>query len=222
MSQATAPVMAEPLEVIVIEDHLAVRKGLELLLRAEGMRVAGVAASVPEARQLLERRRHDVVLVDVRLADGDGLALVREHLERAPGSAIVIHTGETDPDRLDAAARCGARGFVLKSAPPSELLDAVRQVAAGGDYVDPTLAHVLRSRSHAHALSSLSRREREVLYLLAGGLNGEEIAERLVISSETVRTHVRNAMIKLGARTRVHAVALAVADRAPRAYRVGA
>jgi DNA-binding NarL/FixJ family response regulator len=103
---------------------------------------------------------------------------------------------------------------VLKSAPPAELLAALRRVAGGGDYVDPGLAEILRSCARPSRLSQLSPREREILALLAQGLNGEQVAERLVISSETVRTHVRNSMAKLGARTRIHAVALALAERA--------
>ena len=203
-----------PLEVLVIEDHLAVRRGLELLLQSAAMRVAGVAATAAEARGLLARRRHDAVLVDVRLPDGDGTSLVREHLERNPDAAVVILTGESDLERLEAAARCGARGLVLKSAPPAELLGALRRVAAGGRYVDPTLAQLLKAPARPDPLSTLSPREREILELLAGGLNGEEVAQRLVISAETVRTHVRNAMNKLRARTRAHAVALVAGQRA--------
>jgi DNA-binding NarL/FixJ family response regulator len=198
------------LEVFVVEDHLAVRKGIELLLRGEGMRVAGVASDVAEARQLLARRRHDVALIDLNLNGGSGLELVRQMLERDPAAAVVLYTGYSDPEQLREAMLAGARGFVLKSSPPTALLGALRRVAAGGSYVDPDLAALI---SHGHStarLAKLSPREREILELLAEGLTGEEVASRLHLSPETVRTHVRNATGKLGAKTRVQAVALVV------------
>ena len=88
----------EQLEVIVVEDHLSMRKGIELLLRAEGLRVVGVASQVGEARALLHRRRHDVALIDIRLGDESSVGLVEELLRRDPDAAIVLYTGYTDPD----------------------------------------------------------------------------------------------------------------------------
>jgi DNA-binding NarL/FixJ family response regulator len=102
---------------------------------------------------------------------------------------------------------------VLKSSPPARLIEALRSVAAGGSYVDPQLAGLLAENTDLTRLSSLSPRELEILELLADGLNGQMIAERLFLSPETVRTHVRNATAKLGARTRVQAVALVVRGR---------
>lgn len=209
--------MSPELEVLVVEDHLALRKGLELLLRREGMRIAGVAARVGEAQGLLERRRHDVVLLDLKLADGSALPLLHEHLSRNPAAAVVIHTGESDPQSLDLAAHCGARGFVLKTAPASELVAALHAVADGGTYIDPALARLIASRRSSNSSAALSGREREVLEKLASGLTGEEVAACLVLSPETVRTHIRNAMAKLGAHTRVHAVAMVVSERSPSA-----
>jgi DNA-binding NarL/FixJ family response regulator len=202
------------LEVLVIEDHLSVRKGIELLLRSEGMRVAGVAGDVSNARRLLRDRRHDVSLLDLGLDGGSGIDVARDHLAVHPEAAIVLYTGGTDPDLLQEAVDAGARGFVLKSASPHELLAALRKVAAGGTYVDLAIAELLAPRQSAIPLDKLSPREREVLDLLADGLTGEEIASRLFLSAETVRTHVRNAMRKLDAKTRVHAVALALRGRA--------
>jgi DNA-binding NarL/FixJ family response regulator len=201
-------------EVIVVEDHLAMRKGLELLLRGEGLRVAGLASHVDEARALLGRRRYDVALIDVRLGDESGLVLVEELLRRDPDAAIVLYTGYTDPESgLADAARAGARGFVLKASPASRLIDALRSVATGGHYVDPDLAAVLSGNAEPSQLKELSPRESEVLDLLAEGMTGHAIAERLFLSPETVRTHIRNATTKLGAKTRVQAVAMVVSAR---------
>ena len=207
----------EEIEVIVVDDHLAMRKGVELLLRQEGMRVAGVAGTLAEARGLLERRRHDVALIDVHLGADNAVVLVEELLRRDPDAAIVLYTGYTARNEgLEDAVRVGARGFVLKSSPPPRLIDALRLVAAGGTYVDPDLATALAADADASRLDALSPREREILELLAEGLNGHAIAKRLFLSPETVRTHVRNATTKLGAKTRVQAVALVVADASGR------
>lgn len=205
---------ARAIEVFVVEDHLAVRRGLEMLLRSEGLRVAGVAADVEEANGLLRRRRFDVALVDLNLPGGSGVEVVRELLERDPGGAVVLHTGETDPDQLREASLAGARGFILKTSPPNELVRALHCVADDGTYVDPHLARALAGGQPLDRLDALTPREREILDLLAEGLTGEQVADRLCVSSETVRTHVRNAMAKLGARTRVQAVALVVRARA--------
>ena len=202
------------LEVVIVEDHLSMRKGIELLLEAEGIHVAGVASQVDEARRLLAGLRHDVALIDVHLGAESAVGLVEERLIADPGAAIVLYTGYTSPEAgLDEAVRVGARGFVLKSSPAPRLVSALRAVAAGGAYVDPDLAPLLSKDAELSRLSSLSPREREILGLLAEGLTGHAIAERLFLSPETVRTHVRNATIKLGARTRVQAVALVVRGR---------
>lgn len=204
----------EQLEVIVVDDHLAMRRGIELLLREAGFRIAGVAGTLDEARSVLSRRRFDVVLLDVQLGEHSSVGLVEELLREDPTAPIVLYTGYTSSDSaLHEAVRAGARGFVLKSSPAQRLTGALRAVAAGGTYVDPELATQLAAGSDLHRLGSLSARELEVLELLADGLNGQMIAERLFLSPETVRTHVRNATSKLGAHTRVQAVALVVRGR---------
>jgi DNA-binding NarL/FixJ family response regulator len=214
MSERPSLREAEQLEVIVVEDHLAMRRGIELLLRSEGMRVAGVASQVGEARALLARRRHDVALIDVRLGQESAVGLVEELLRRDPDAAIVLYTGYIDPDSgLAEAVHAGARGFVLKSSPAPRLIDALRRVAAGGHYVDPDLAAPLSAGGELSRLTTLSPREDEILDLLAEGLTGEAIAKRLSLSPETVRTHIRNGTTKLGARTRVQAVAMMLRSR---------
>jgi DNA-binding NarL/FixJ family response regulator len=207
-------VPAEKLEVIVVDDHLAMRRGIELLLRDAGFRIAGVAGGLDEARAVLSRRRFDVVLLDVQLGEESSLGLVEELLRNDPSAPIVLYTGFTGSDSaLHEAVRAGARGFVLKSSAAQKLTDALRAVAAGGTFVDPELAGQLAEGGELQRLGTLSARELEVLGLLADGLNGQRIAEQLFLSPETVRTHVRNATSKLGARTRVQAVAMVVRGR---------
>jgi DNA-binding NarL/FixJ family response regulator len=204
----------QELEVIVVDDHLAMRRGIELLLREAGFRIAGVAGALEEARTVLARRRFDVALLDVQLGQESSVALVEDLLRADPAAPIVLYTGYTRSDSLlHEAVRAGARGFVLKTSPAPRLTDALRAVAAGGTYVDPELAGHLAEDGELQRLASLSARELEVLELLADGLNGQTIADRLFLSPETVRTHVRNATAKLGARTRVQAVAMVVRRR---------
>ena len=189
------------------------RRGVELLLRDAGLRVVGVAGTVTEARGVLERRRYDVVLLDVQLGAESSLELVEELLRGNPQAPIVLYTGLTGRDAtLGQAARAGARGFVLKSSPPAELIGALRAVATGGTHVDPALAGVLSAGGEPRQFAALSPRERQILSLLADGLTGQTIAEQLFLSPETVRTHVRSAMSKLGAATRAQLVAIVLAD----------
>jgi len=205
--------LTDRLSVIVIDDHIALRAGMELVLRREGMAVVGVAGDADAARVLLSTCPHDVALIDVRLGSSSSLDLVSELLRSNPHAAIVLHTGYTDPDSgLADAARMGARGFVLKSSPVSRMLDALRFVAAGGHYVDPDLAALLAVDTEPSRLATLTAREHEALGLLGDGLDGSEIASRLALPPATARMHVRSATSKLGAPTRVQAVATLVAE----------
>ena len=196
--------------VVIVEDHLALRKGLELLLRGTEFSVIGTADDAEEGQRLIERRRPDVAIVDIGLPGRSGLDLTRRILSSVPELGVLLYTGIGDKDTLVRALDSGARGFALKAGSPEELLAAIRAVARGASYVDERLRPLLLARFTTERIGVLSPREREVLDLLAKGLNGEEVAERLVLSPETVRTHVRNAMEKLEANTRVHAVAIAL------------
>jgi DNA-binding NarL/FixJ family response regulator len=203
----------DALEVVLVDDHLALRKGIELILRAEGIRVTGSTATVEGGRDMVLARMPDVAVVDVGLDGGSGIDLARQVLARRPDTGILLYTGGMlDQTTLREALGCGARGVALKAGAPAELIEAIRTVAGGGQYVDPRLAALLDTRERG-ALCLLTRREREILDFLAGGLSGEEVAVRLVLSPQTVQTHVRNLMRKLGARTRVHALALALRHR---------
>lgn len=201
------------LQVVVVEDHLALRKGVELLLRREGLRVTGVADSADEAKRMIVARRPDVAVVDLGLGQGDGMEVAREVVAQWPDAAMLLYTGGSVSDTVVRdALDSGARGIALKSGTPRELIQAIRAVAAGKEYVDPRLANLLPEAAES-SVSRLSPRESEVLDLMADGLKTEEIAQRLVLSPQTVETHVRNLKRKLGARTRVHALAIALKHR---------
>jgi DNA-binding NarL/FixJ family response regulator len=200
------------LRLVLIEDHQALREGLELLLDRHGCEVVGTAGTLDEGREVVERLDPDVALVDIRLGDESGIALTRELVDADPQRRIVLYTGSSDLDLLVDGLDSGARGYALKDGAPSELTSALTVVAGGGTYVDPRLRPQLLSRRATQGQPGLSKREREVMDLLAQGLTGEQVAERLVLSSETVKTHIRNAMSKLEAHTRVHAIAIALRE----------
>ena len=203
-----------PLRLVLIEDHQALREGLELLLGREGCVVVGTAGTAAEGQQLVEELAPDVALVDIRLGEGedDGIDLTRRLLTADPDRRIVLYTGSSDEELLFDGLDSGARGYALKDGSPRELVEALALVAEGGSYVDPRLRPALLSRRSTERLPSLSNREREILDLLAQGLTGEQVAEKLVLSAETVKTHIRNAMSKLEAHTRVHAIAIALRE----------
>ncbi len=201
------------LNLVVADDHPAVLEAVCLFLEDSGVTVVARAQTGTEAMAKIEARRPEVALLDVRMPGLGGIEIARRAARRAPGTAIILYTGYGDQALLTEALDAGARGFVLKEAPLEDLLRAVRLVAGGGTYVDPVLAGVLAGASATDTLPALTRREREVLRLLADGLSNEEIGKELFISPETVRTHVRKAMVKFDADTRTQAVARALRER---------
>ncbi|MGZ5338023.1 MAG: response regulator [Thermoleophilaceae bacterium] len=201
---------ATPLNVVIVDDHVALRRGMELLLRRHGHHVVGTAGDAESAESVILRRRPDVALIDLALPRASGAELTRRLLEQDPEMRIVLYTGAADERQLLEGLDAGAAGFALKSGDPDELEEAIRTVADGGEWIDPRLKPLLAANNGNGRTHVLSPREREILGLLSKGLSGEEAAKQLFLSSETVRTHVRNAMNKLGATTRVHAVALAL------------
>jgi DNA-binding NarL/FixJ family response regulator len=203
---------AVALRLVLVEDHEALREGLELLLGREGCDVVGTAGSLAEGAELIARTEPDVAVVDIRLGEESGIELTRQLLDANPDQRVVLYTAESDSDVLFDGLDSGARGYALKEGSPRELVGALQTVAEGGTYVDPRLRPALLSRRATQRLPGLSPREREIMDLLAHGLTGEQVAERLVLSSETVKTHIRNAMTKLEASTRVHAVAIALRE----------
>jgi DNA-binding NarL/FixJ family response regulator len=198
--------------LVLIEDHQALREGLELLLDREGWDVVGTASTAAEGRELVERLAPDVSLIDITLGDDSGIELTGTLIDSDPERRIVLYTGSTDVEQLISGLDSGARGYALKEGTPKELTGALNTVAEGGTYVDPRLRPALLSRKATQTQSVLSKREREIMDLLAQGLTGEQVAERLVLSPDTVKTHIRNAMSKLEAHTRVHAIAIALRE----------
>lgn len=197
---------------MVVEDHPTVREGICLVLEREGFAVVGRAGTAQAGHDAIVATQPSVALVDVDLPDGSGVELTRRLLRRDGRFGVLLYTGVDDPQVLEDALASGARGFTLKTSDPDTMLNAVRAVAAGGTFIDPGVRHVIDAgRTGAPPPERvLSVREREVLARLAEGRSIEEIADELVLSTETIRTHVRNAMGKLGTRTRAHAIVVAL------------
>ena len=196
--------------VVLIEDHAAIRTGLALLLDSEGFAVVGEAGDADSGYETIARERPDVVLLDVGLPGESGVSLARRLLRRDSRLGILLYTGAEDPAVLSAVLDCGARGFAHKAAPLHETVRAVRAVAAGGSYIDPRGAQIISEAAPRHPERVLSRREREVMTLVAEGCSRQGLSDRLSISEETARTHVRNAMRKLEVHTRAQAVIVAL------------
>ena len=194
---------------VIVEDHDALSRGLELVLGRAGIDVVGSARTEQEGYEIILRERPGLAVVDIGLEHGSGVELARRLAESEPGLGVLIYTGLDDERLLREAIDSGARGFALKAGPARDLVAAARAVAAGGSYVDPHLTFVL-GESPDGEVAALSPREREVMAALAEGLKGRQVAERLGIAPDTVRTHVEHAMHKLDARTRVHAIAIAL------------
>ncbi len=197
-------------KLVVIDDHEALRNGLEVLLGQAGLDVVGAAGNVAAGLDLIDHSDPDLALVDIRLPDGSGIDLTRQLLDKHPQLAVVLYTGDADAELLYEGLDSGARGYVLKAGTMEELLGAIRQVAEGGSYVDPRLDRILLSPRATSRVPQLSPREREIMHLMAEGLTAEAIGTNLSVSVETVRTHVRNVIRKLQARNRVHAIAIAL------------
>jgi DNA-binding NarL/FixJ family response regulator len=192
--------------LVLVEHHEALRDGLAVLLERRGFEVVGCATTAARGEAVIAERKPDIVVVGVDLPDERGTELVRRLNDHPPCPKFVIYTGLDEPGLLEAAYRAGARGLVAKPAGLSVLVEALREVWRGGRYFDRSFA----KQSNGGGEKALSSREAQILAMLAQGLTGEQIARRLVLSPETVRTHVRNAMEKLDARTRTEAVVKAL------------
>jgi DNA-binding NarL/FixJ family response regulator len=199
---------------VIVEDHPAVRDALAQLLAGAGLRVAGVASHAEVAFSLILRRRPQVAVIDLRLGRESGLELTQRLVERVPELRVLLYTGE--PVLANVVQRLlasGAAGLALKSSEATELTDAIHRVAAGETYIDPALRRPAGLCPESRA-ALLSEREREILRLVGDGNSSGAIAELLFLSPHTVRTHIRNAMGKLGVHSRAEAVL--VLERAER------
>jgi DNA-binding NarL/FixJ family response regulator len=191
--------------VLVVDDDAELLAAQRELLELAGFEVVACVDGYDRAVDAAESDPPpDVAVVDLRLGGKSGIEVTRVLTER--GIRVLIHTGAEDREALRAALQAGASGLVSKGDPIVELPDAVSRVAAGESVMARRLSDVMRPVTG----QTLSPREREVLFLLATGLTNEELATQLGLSAETTRTQIRNSMRKLGARTRVEAVALAV------------
>ena len=198
---------------VLADDHPAIVAAVgRFLADQEEIELVGSAADGEEALRLISELRPDVAVLDVRMPLLDGIEVTRRLYAEGASTDVILFTGHADRPLLLDSLDAGARGFLVKEAPLEELARAIRVVWGGGTYVDPVLAGILAGPQAAERLRALSKREREVLRLLADGMRNEQVAAELSISTSTVRTHVKHAMEKLEADTRTHAVAQALRD----------
>ena len=205
--------------VLIADDDHLMRAGLVELLTADPtIEITGQASTGREAVERARQTAPDVVLMDVRMPDLDGIAATRQISAAAPGSRVLILTTFEQDDYIFGALRAGASGFLLKRTRPEELIAAVHAVAAGDSLLSPSVTRRVIDRmaqqptpelADQAKLGELTPREREVLELVARGLSNREIAAAFVVEESTIRTHVKRILMKLGLRDRVQAVIFA-------------
>ena len=201
------------LRCVVCDDHEALRLGVvRTLEEAEGLEVVGQADDGDTAIAMITRRRPAVAVVDLFMPGPDGIEVARAVAEAGVRTAVLIYSASDETSLVKAALAVGAAGYVLKRGPVHEITRAVRAVARGERYVDPTLVGALLDEQAAAAVPLLSRREAEVLQLLADGLTTQAVAAGLFLAPTTVRSYIENAMQKLGTHSRTGAVAAAMRD----------
>ena len=202
--------MAPATRCLAVDDHSSVRQGLVLLFGGlDDLELLGTVESGEEALEAIAELQPEVVIMDVRLPGIDGISAVKRIQQVAPSVETVMFSAYGDKRLLSDALAAGARGYVMKGSPPEDLLRAIRTVSGGKAFVDPSLSPALLM-TQATADAPLSEREREILQLLAEGYHTEEVARRIGLSAETVKSDTKRAIQKLEADTRVHAVAIAL------------
>jgi DNA-binding NarL/FixJ family response regulator len=207
------------IRVMLVDDQAMVRAGLRMIVESDhGCTVVGEAADGLDAVESIDRCRPDVVLMDVRMPRLDGIEATARVLTVFPHARVLMLTTFDLEDYVYAALRAGASGFLLKDAPPEQLIEAIHVVASGDSILSPSVTRLLVDevarrpaidRLSAPGLADLTEREVEVLTLIARGLSNAEIAEQLYLGEATVKTHVGRVLAKLDLRDRVQAVVLA-------------
>lgn len=206
--QITRVDAVSPIRILCVDDHPLMREGIAALIRGQqDLLLVADAANGREAVNLFRQHQPDVTLMDLRLPDMSGIdVLIAIRSEFSDARVIMLTTFEGDVE-MQRALTAGARGYLLKSMPPAELISAIRDVHAGGKRIP---AEVAAQIAEHMSDESLTVREIEVLQQVASGKRNRDIADRLFISEETVKVHVKHVMEKLGARDRTAAVAIAV------------
>lgn len=204
--------------LVIVDDHAAVRAGVTAILTADpDIEILGEAATGHDAIQLIDSLEPDVVVLDLQLPDRDGIDICRDITARTATRVLILTAYEIN-DNITAALDAGAAGFLAKTAEPQQMIDAVHAVAAGQAYLTPSVTrHVIDQatgrntpgRRTGAGAPDLTDREQEVLQLVAEGLTNKQIAQRLVISPATAKTHLARIMQKLGVSTRTQAAMLA-------------
>jgi len=230
MSEATttttagAALRGEPIRVLVADDHVLYRRGLEMVLGAEdGIEIVGEAGDGAEAIRRVEELLPDVVLMDIRMPRRSGIEACTAIKDVVPSTKIVILTISDEESDLYEAVRAGANGYLLKDVPGEEIAEGIRAVASGQSLISPSMASKLLSEFASMIKKNderpqlpvprLTERELEVLKLVARGLANRDIAKELFISENTVKNHVRNILEKLQLHSRMEAVVYAVREK---------
>jgi two-component system response regulator DevR len=210
-----------PITVFLLDDHEIVRRGLaDLLAAADGISVVGEAATAAEAVVRIPAARPDVALLDARLPDGNGIDVCRDVRSAVPATNCLILTSYDDDDAVFAAVMAGAAGYLLKEIRGTNLVEAIRQVAAGRSLLDPAVTDRLIGRLRSgvgqdRRLAGLSPRDREILDLIADGLTNRQIGERLFLAEKTVKNYVSALLAKLGMERRTQVAVLGAELRKP-------
>jgi len=200
--------MSTPIRIFSVDDHPLLREGIAALVNSQpDMTVAGEAATGSEAVQLFKQLQPDVTLLDLRLPDMSGIDILIAIRTEFPEARIIMLTTFEGDVEIHRALQAGARGYLLKNMPPSELLDVIRQVHAGKKRIPAAIASQLAEHLSDETLTG---REIEVLREVAGGNKNRDIASKLFISEETVKVHIKHIMEKLGAADRTQAVTIGV------------
>jgi DNA-binding NarL/FixJ family response regulator len=205
------------IRILIVDDHAVVREGLRAFLDLQdGLRVIGEAADGEAAISEAERLQPDVILMDLVMPRLDGVGAMRALRRRAPNARVVVLTSFLEDDRLLPAIQAGAAGYMLKNAAPAELARAIRAAVDGETLIDPLaasrLVHAISDTPRLPKQEALTRREHEVLELIARGRSNKRIALELGIAEKTVKTHVGHLLAKLGVADRTQAALLAVRE----------